>query len=92
MKQDWKPSWETENRLPAFPSPQLEENIHYRFGKETHLWGNVPAVDVLNLPHNEGSDFPHDLAILFAGWLSLLHSTREILADSIKHLVTCETW
>ena len=35
-------------------------------GKST-LWGNEPALDLLNLQQKEGVDFAEDLRLLFAG-------------------------
>lgn len=32
-----------------------------------YLWGNMPALDVLNLEQNEGSNFSGTLKVLFAG-------------------------
>jgi len=31
------------------------------------LWGNVPALDVLQLSKNEGPNYDQDLHLLFAG-------------------------
>jgi hypothetical protein len=31
------------------------------------MWGNIPAVDVLNLKQNEGFDEYRDYSLLFAG-------------------------
>lgn len=79
MKRDWRPCWETENRIPAFANPQAAKNKHNPFGKGIYLWGNVPAIDVLNLEQNEGSRFSDDVKILFAGWLIFFRSNVENL-------------
>lgn len=39
-------------------------------GREKYLWGNVPAIDVLQLENNEGLSYDKDLRLLFAGKLS----------------------
>lgn len=40
---------------------------HNPFGGAKYLWGNTPAIDVVNLERNEGLDFKDDLYLLFAG-------------------------
>lgn len=89
MSNNWRPCWETENRRPA-----LAKTIHHNpFGQGIYPWGNVPAIDVLNLAQNEGNDLYPDIAILFAGWLyHLLFQLKRIVADDIKHLVICAIW
>ena len=37
------------------------------FGGLTYLWGNVPAIDILNLERNEKAEVPDELRLLFAG-------------------------
>ena len=54
----------TEKRTPAFINngpPQV------RFGSQKDLWGNVPAIDVLQLKSNEGEGYEKELRMLFAG-------------------------
>ena len=34
---------------------------------DKHLWGNVPALDILQLRDNEGDTFSEDVKLLFAG-------------------------
>lgn len=67
MKAEWLPCWESERRMPAFANPQLASRQHNPFGAGKYLWGNVPAIDVLNMAQNEGIDYTRDIAILFAG-------------------------
>ena len=68
IKASWRPSWDVENRRPAFmagdDSPFLDHTSH---GRQVYLWGNVPALDVIKLQHNEGVDFAGNLRLLFAG-------------------------
>ena len=37
------------------------------YGGSQYTWGNMPALDVLNLEQNEGSDKSRDYSLLFAG-------------------------
>lgn len=68
MSDNWLPCSETESRRPA-----MARTIHHNpFGQGIYPWGNVPAIDVLNLAQNEGNDLCPDIAILFAGWVYLL--------------------
>ncbi|TCD70997.1 hypothetical protein EIP91_000495 [Steccherinum ochraceum] len=53
---DWKPVWIVEGRPPSFTGPPLP-----RVGRH-HLWGNVPAYDILNIASNEQS-FDQDFKI-----------------------------
>ncbi|KAF8891944.1 hypothetical protein CPB84DRAFT_1368633 [Gymnopilus junonius] len=55
---DWQPAWIRELRSPSFMSnsptwviPQNER----QFALDLHIWGNIPAMDTLNLANNEGS-------------------------------------
>ncbi|KAI9875688.1 MAG: hypothetical protein M1830_008116 [Pleopsidium flavum] len=66
MKARWRPSWDVEGRKPAFISaegPAIGVTPH---GGKKYLWGNVPALDVLNLKQNEGVDVARDFRLLFA--------------------------
>jgi len=42
-------------------------NLHNPYGGHLYLWGNVPAIDVLRLPENEGLDYNDRIELLFAG-------------------------
>lgn len=69
MRVTWRPSWVVEAREPAFirgdeEGPFVDMVSH---GSQKYLWGNVPALDLLNLQQNEGVDFAEDLRLLFAG-------------------------
>ncbi|TVY19932.1 hypothetical protein LARI1_G002648 [Lachnellula arida] len=70
MKPTWKPAWETQNRSPDF---MMSERTVYgkredqvKHGIQKYLWGNVPAMDILNCKQNEGESLPEDLRLLFA--------------------------
>ncbi|KZV88308.1 hypothetical protein EXIGLDRAFT_619572 [Exidia glandulosa HHB12029] len=53
---DWQPDWVKERRTPAFMSPSSmtgwEQQSMYGMGQI--LWGNTPALDILNIACNEG--------------------------------------
>jgi len=38
-----------------------------QFGTKKYLWGNIPALDVLQLSRNEGDLYKKDLHLMFAG-------------------------
>ncbi|KAM5372136.1 hypothetical protein ACJZ2D_007669 [Fusarium nematophilum] len=61
-KPAWQPAWVLENRTPAFVGP----GVGQQFGGNKFLWGNVPALDVLQLGSNEGEGYTGDLRLLFA--------------------------
>ncbi|KAF2967727.1 hypothetical protein GQX73_g5860 [Xylaria multiplex] len=63
MKRTWKPRWVVENRTPTFISPRPG---HVKFGAVKYLWGNVPAIDVIQLGQNEGAEFQTPINLLFA--------------------------
>ncbi|KAF8828112.1 hypothetical protein HHX47_DHR4000546 [Lentinula edodes] len=50
---DWKPAWITENRSPAFVGGDTQSHFGAHWAPE-YLWGNTPAVNCLQLEHNEG--------------------------------------
>ncbi|KAA1477214.1 hypothetical protein DENSPDRAFT_828525 [Dentipellis sp. KUC8613] len=69
--ESWKPLWILENRSPSFITddaaddnlwPQSQD-LAFMIGK--HLWGNVPATDIVNLINNE-NDTNVDLSLVFA--------------------------
>ena len=69
IKENWRPQWEqrweTQRRQPDF----IGERGPQSFGMQKYLWGNMPAIDVLNMKENEGSDFKGPINLLFAGEL-----------------------
>ena len=74
MKDTWRPSWVVEARQPAFIASDNEGPFvgQISHGRQKYLWGNVPAIDLLNLQRNEGVDYAEDLRLLFAGGYLLL--------------------
>lgn len=65
MRNDWQPSWQAEGRAPHFVGNDAAPVKI--FGVKKYLWGNVPALDVLQLAANEGAEYAGDLGLLFAG-------------------------
>ncbi|KAI1262719.1 hypothetical protein F5Y18DRAFT_438850 [Xylariaceae sp. FL1019] len=63
LKGTWKPRWMTQNRQPAFMG---DSESMTKFGAPKYLWGNVPAIDVVQLAQNEGINFQKPLDLLFA--------------------------
>lgn len=62
------------------------------FGARKYLWGNMPALDVLNCAQNEGGGLPKDLRLLFAGKYSelVLHILGELIVlESIWRYEKC---
>ncbi|KAF7552086.1 hypothetical protein G7046_g7521 [Stylonectria norvegica] len=78
MKTTWQPSWETESRVPAFVT-----NDDRLLERRKYLWGNVPALDILNLSRNEGEGYDKDLSLLFADF-PLLSPSVTYLSYSIE--------
>lgn len=48
-------------------TPGLAAPSAVSFGGKKYLWGNVPAIDVLNLRDNEGMDYTGNIRLLFGG-------------------------
>ncbi|CCL98321.1 uncharacterized protein FIBRA_00315 [Fibroporia radiculosa] len=69
-RSDWKPAWIVEGRQPEFISSSSSNNrsVHYETNanplESMNLWGNMPAIDVLNIRHNE-QKVSEDMAIAF---------------------------
>lgn len=64
-KETWTPDWVLEKRVPAFIGDS--DNGQAVFGVKKFLWGNIPAIDVLQLGSNEGDGYKKPLNLLFAG-------------------------
>ncbi|KAF8626500.1 hypothetical protein AX17_006553 [Amanita inopinata Kibby_2008] len=61
MSTDWKPAWTREGRRPSFMSDNKDQDI---LSKGAALWGNMPAIDVINLTANE-KDPTRDFSLAF---------------------------
>ncbi|OBT89074.1 hypothetical protein VE02_01945 [Pseudogymnoascus sp. 03VT05] len=77
-KDKWSPAYYREGRQPAWEIGAAASNFHNRFGGEKYLWGNTPAMDVLNLEQNEGLNYADDIALLFAASGDLRHVVKTI--------------
>jgi hypothetical protein len=71
MKATWKPAWNLENREPQFVNTTNDGILMCIFGNQKYLWGNVPAIDVVNHLQNEGKDLPETFNFLFAGMYTI---------------------
>ncbi|EIM80807.1 uncharacterized protein STEHIDRAFT_135143 [Stereum hirsutum FP-91666 SS1] len=70
LSPSWKPAYIVENRLPSFMTMGASESpMGTPFGGSKHVWGNIPAIDCLNLSRNEGSSAV-DKDINLAFWYS----------------------
>ncbi|KAF8211095.1 hypothetical protein K438DRAFT_1752810 [Mycena galopus ATCC 62051] len=67
LSDTWQPSWVVEERDPTFLHP--ESNLVTLFRPTVDFWGDLPAMDCLQLPSNEGIDLEPlpDLKLCFAG-------------------------
>ncbi|KAI1655761.1 hypothetical protein F4813DRAFT_153019 [Daldinia decipiens] len=65
-KTTWLPAWDRLRRDPAWSRGEAATNLYNTFGPTKYSWGNTPAMDVLQLPRNEGSAYDKDVEILFA--------------------------
>ncbi|KAF8800717.1 hypothetical protein BYT27DRAFT_7199539 [Phlegmacium glaucopus] len=82
--ENWMPIWVVENRLPSLFSNENAEQDFERRGKEEFstgcsLWGNTPAIDVINLAYNE-KDARRDFSLAFVASGDLRHVVHTINA------------
>ncbi|KFY92810.1 hypothetical protein V500_04013 [Pseudogymnoascus sp. VKM F-4518 (FW-2643)] len=77
-KDKWRPAWHCERRQPAWETDAAASNPHNPFRSGKYLWGNTPALDVLQLEQNEGLDYADDIALLFAASGDLRHVVKTI--------------
>ncbi|KAI0022893.1 hypothetical protein F4780DRAFT_732073 [Xylariomycetidae sp. FL0641] len=77
IQSNWRPRWEVERRPPAFmggPPVTMFNN------RKKHLWGNMPAFDLLNLVDNEGASYDGEIRLLFAASGDLRNIAKTIAA------------
>lgn len=53
------------------------------FGTHKYLWGNIPALDIMNIEQNEGTAYNKDIGLCFAGE-SNHHSLKCIANQTIS--------
>ncbi|OJD34037.1 mynd finger family protein [Diplodia corticola] len=83
MKSTWRPSWEREQRKPRFVKDEpitTAAGSTSPYGKKQYLWGNVPALDILHLSHNEGAAHTQPIHLLFAASGDLRNAIRTTTA------------
>jgi hypothetical protein len=88
-KEHWRPAWDREGRIPHWASGVASTNWHNVFGGSKYLWGNTPAVDVLNLERNEGIDYKEDIALLFAGQCRIVVRLCLLMYNSVRRFASC---
>lgn len=88
-KDKWSPAYYREGRKPAWEIGEAASNFHNRFGGEKYLWGNTPAMDVLNLEQNEGLNYADDIALLFAGRISVQVVVYVLTKISLGRFTPC---
>ncbi|KAG2123462.1 hypothetical protein DEU56DRAFT_48468 [Suillus clintonianus] len=76
---DWKPAWIVEKRLPAALSEESVAAHIVEFDSGLSLWGNMPAMDLINLAKNE-KDASQDFSIALAASGDLRHAVQTINA------------
>ena len=69
LKADWQPAWVNENRTPEFMGGPPVAQFGYKANERaTYVWGNVAAIDCLNVAANEGlSASTTNFKLCFAG-------------------------
>ena len=77
MKGTWEPEWYRSGRQPAFVG---EGSPLAMFGNKKYLWGNMPALDILQLQHNESKscETSQDFNLLFAASGDLRNALKTI--------------
>lgn len=67
-KPGWRPAWDREGREPRWATDAVaSRRWHNPFGGTKYLWGNTPAVDIIQLEKNEGLEYREEMSLLFAG-------------------------
>lgn len=63
-KHSWISGWVQRQEQPEFVKDPID--ITHDPARK-HLWGNMPAIDIVKLDTNEGFSFSDDINVLFAG-------------------------
>ncbi|XP_006455358.1 hypothetical protein AGABI2DRAFT_226828 [Agaricus bisporus var. bisporus H97] len=83
LSKDWRPCWAVEGRSPSFldkgPESQFERWDTEELSMGPNLWGNMAAMDIVNLPNNE-ADSTKDLTLAFIASGDLRNVVRTINA------------
>ncbi|KAJ4319355.1 hypothetical protein N0V94_003945 [Neodidymelliopsis sp. IMI 364377] len=92
MKNSWTPEWHIKNRVPAsIDNGSLTvQSGQKKFGQKKYLWGNIPALDILNLAENQGTTVTErDFALLFAASGDLRNVVKTIAGLEADHKGRC---
>ncbi len=77
MKSEYVPGWIKQDRTPSWVS---DKELSSDFGVKQYLWGNMPAVDMLNMGKNEGVSGNHrDMNLLFAASGDIRNAVKSIV-------------
>jgi hypothetical protein len=78
MKETWKPAWHAEGRKPTFVRADAPLTA---FGTLKYFWGNMPALDIMNIENNEGTTdaVERNFNLLFAASGDLRNVVKSIV-------------
>ncbi|CZR56251.1 uncharacterized protein PAC_06139 [Phialocephala subalpina] len=77
MKSEYVPGWIKQGRLPNWVS---DNGLSSDFGVNQYLWGNMPAVDILNIEESESiCDIHRDMDLLFAASGDIRNVVKSIM-------------
>jgi hypothetical protein len=77
MKSKYVPGWIKQDRLPSWVS---DTGLSSDFGVNQYLWGNMPAVDILNMEEGEGvHDIHRDMNLLFVASGDIRNVVKSII-------------
>ncbi|KAI0084571.1 hypothetical protein BDY19DRAFT_530222 [Irpex rosettiformis] len=85
MSTSWTTSWDREGRSPAFVTNT--EDPYSNFGRPIYVWGNLPAMDCINVAKNEGDkvvSLDLNLAFVASGDLRNMMTTVNGLPEEYK--------
>jgi hypothetical protein len=77
IKSEYVPGWIKQGRLPSWVS---DSGLSSDFGMNQYLWGNMPAVNILNIEEGEGvCDIHRDMNLLFAASGDIRNVVKSII-------------
>ncbi|KAF2129720.1 hypothetical protein P153DRAFT_430843 [Dothidotthia symphoricarpi CBS 119687] len=86
MKEHWTPDWFIAGRKPAF----IGSSLSVPFGTTKYLWGNMPALDILQVNDNEGiADKDRHFSLLFAASGDLRNVIKSVVGLPGGHMGGC---
>ncbi|KAA8576352.1 hypothetical protein EYC84_006485 [Monilinia fructicola] len=100
IKQSWRPQWDVEKRRPAFIGASddgapggvsMKEWVTMvQHGRKKYLWGNVPAIDMVQSSKNEGKEFPEQFNLLFAASGDIRNVVKSLIGLPTTYNGKCE--